>query len=120
MDNAQFPKPLVVKVLKDSLIELLEDFEYHIGFANSGRVVRVPKGHKVKLRGGLSYITIPHRAMYQRGHHTRKRADLIYKEGLEALGRSKLETLIRYSSVRSFGWVRWWCYRVKDKYKLGK
>lgn len=91
-----------------------KDTKYHIGFFNSGRILKVPAGFLTSYSGQKAQAKIPHQYMYFRGAHTRNRADRIYQELLEVCGCSAEEAYLAYLSARIFGVFRWSYYRCLE------
>lgn len=86
----------------------------------------VPAGFVTDLRSGpgvqdLRYAAayLVHDWAYATGRTTRKRADKKLLAMLIALGMERRQALAEYEAVRAFGWVPWYCNRVRRWWRPG-
>ena len=58
---------------------------------------------------------VVHDFLYWEGYVSRKEADLIFREALKCLGKSRIGRFLMYQAVRVGGWKAWNAYRRKEK-----
>ena len=126
---SQFTTPLVVEHLDGRLWELRENFEYHLVYPakNQSDIIQVPESFRMDFAsiprifwailpptGLYGKAAVIHDWLYRTQYYSRKRADIIFLEGMEVLGVPKWKRVVMYRAVRVFGWNAW---RKNDKEK---
>lgn len=128
---SQFTTPFKGELIGKNKWKTIESFEYHIGTYPSNEVIKVPAGFVTDFasvpRIFWSIISpvdnhgkaaVIHDYCYQYGIYSRKKSDLIFKEGMKVLGTSKLKRYLMYKAVRLFAWSTW--NKSRKQQKQGK
>ncbi len=127
---SSFKTPLRVEAVDGKRWKLLEPFEYYTNTegVHKGEVITVPKGFCTdfasipklfwSLVGGptgrYSKSAVIHDYLYYKQIFPRKKADLIFLEGMKVLGVPWWKRRLMYRAVRLFAWIPW--KHHKDKF----
>ena len=120
---SQFTTPLDNRYIDGKNWLLLSPFEYHIGTYPAkfeSDIIRVPAEfiHDFASIPKLFHFILPptgpyakaaviHDYLYRIQTYCRKRADIIFLEGMEVLKVPKWKRVVIYRAVRLFGWNAW-------------
>lgn len=123
---SQFTEPLVVELIGKNLWRVYKEFEYHIGTYPSEEVIKVPAGFVTNFASVPRFLwpiispidthgkaAVVHDYCYSKNNiYTRKRSDLIFREGMGVLEVKPWKVWCMFWAVRSCGWYPWWKGRL--------
>ena len=116
---SSFTNPLILKFLdrhkNNRWFQLVEPFEYHVGYQGSEDVITVPGGYCTDFASvpRIFWIVLPPVGLYGKAavihdylcdtqERPRKEADFIFREAMEVLGAPSWKILVMYRAVRSW------------------
>jgi len=118
---SQFTTPLRLQFIDGKDWKLIESFEFHVGAKNSDEIIVVNSGFITDFAsiprifwsiighptGKYGKAAVVHDFLYRNGIGSRKKADLIFLEGMEILKVGWLRRRIMYRMVRLFAFLSW-------------
>jgi len=126
-EKSSFVTPLIVSPVLEKAWRVVEPFSYHVGNYPSEETINVPSGFMTDFASvpRIFWSILPpywtygkaaviHDYLYiTQGHgYTRKRADQLFREGMEVLGVKAWKRFVMYWFVRVFGTIPWYKRRV--------
>lgn len=124
---SQFTTPFRGELIGRNTWSNIEPFEYHVGTYPSEEIITVPIGFITDFASiprifwplispidSHAKASVVHDYCYYKGLYSKKKSDLIFKEGLEVLKINPVKKWTMYYFVVIFGWFAWWNHRKKD------
>ncbi len=118
---SSFTSRLLVSPLTDGRRwEIMREFEYHVGYKGSSKIITVPAGFITDFAsvprpfwaiiprwGKHGNAAVIHDYLYWVQTRSRKESDDIFLEAMTALNVRKITRTVMYWAVRLFGWIAW-------------
>ena len=124
---SQFTSKLHVNPIDDKYWELLEGFEYHVGYLGSGEIITVPPGFITDFasiprvfwpiiapNGKHGKAAVIHDYCYATACYRKLRSDRIFLEGMEVLKVEEWKRQTMFHAVVMFGWWAWYKHRRQE------